>query len=61
MLCSTSCDFLESIHSCVMCMNIEIASVMFEIGNIPEPATTPGPRLLWPMTTLRSINQAFNQ
>ena len=38
--------FLESIHSCVMCMNIEIASVVFEICIIPEPGTTSGTGLL---------------
>ena len=33
--------FLECIHSCVMCMNIEIASIIFEICIVPEPATRP--------------------
>ena len=35
-------NFLESIHSCVMYMNIEIASIIFEIFSVPEPATTSG-------------------
>ena len=33
-------NFLESIHSCVMCMNIEITSIIFEICIVPEPATS---------------------
>ena len=38
------CDFtLETIHSFVMCTDFEIASVIFEICIIREPATTPGP------------------
>ena len=39
-------NFLECIHSCVMCMNIEIASIIFEICIVPEPATTSGTGLL---------------
>ena len=39
-------NFLESIHSCVMCTNFEIASVIFKIYNFREPAPTPGPLLL---------------
>ena len=35
-------NFLESIHACVMCMHIEIASFIFEICIVPEPATTSG-------------------
>ena len=36
-------NFLESIHSCVMWMNIEIAwIIIFEICIVPEPATTSG-------------------
>ena len=37
---------LESIHPCVVCMNIEIASAILEICIVPEPATTSGPGLL---------------
>ena len=39
-------NFLECIHPCVMCMNIEIASIIFEICVVPEPATTSGTGLL---------------
>ena len=39
-------NFLECIQSCVMCMNIEIASIIFEICIVPEPATTSGTGLL---------------
>ena len=35
-------NFLE----CVMCMNIEIASIIIEICIVPEPATTSGTGLL---------------
>ena len=39
-------NFLECIHSCVMCMNIEIAYIIFEICIVPEPATTSSTGLL---------------
>ena len=39
-------NFLECIHACVMCMNIEIASIIFEMCIVPEPATTSGTGLL---------------
>ena len=39
-------NFLQSIHSCVMCMDFEMAFVILEIGIVREPATTPGPLLL---------------
>ena len=38
--------FLESIHSCVMCANFEITSVIFEICIVSEPPTIPGTLLL---------------
>ena len=39
-------NFLECIQSCVMCMNIEITPIIFEICIVPEPATTSGTGLL---------------
>ena len=39
-------NFLESIHSRVMCANFEIASVIFQSCIVREPAITPGPLLL---------------
>ena len=42
-MCHHIINFLESIHSYVMCANVEIASVIFEICIVREPATAPGP------------------
>ena len=39
-------NFLECIQLCVMCMHIEIASIIFEMCIVPEPATTSGTGLL---------------
>ena len=39
-MCLHIIKFLESIHSCVMRTNFEIASVIFEMTIIREPATT---------------------
>ena len=43
-------NFLESIHSCAMCINIEIASVISEICIVCEMATTSVSGLFWPVT-----------
>ena len=42
-VCLHILNFLESIHSCVMCTNFEITLVIFEICIVREPAGTPGP------------------
>ena len=36
----------QSIHSCLICMNIKIASVILEICIVSEPETTSGPGLI---------------
>ena len=44
-----------------MCMNIEIASIIFEICIVPEPATTSGTGLLMDRDTSHESDEAYIQ